>query len=293
MKVYLKDFFIFINVVEADSLSKAAMLMGVSISSVSKRLSSLEEYLNTTLFERSTHGVKLTPLGKKAYIKSKEITKTFSNFIDEIRGEEVSRLNVYIDHTDGVIPFIDWIQSYVSMENSLSFNVHSAQSRCRRDYLQIDDIIITTEQSNYSMAVHRKLRPIKRTICASPSLNINNDINKLDYKKTIFYTPDINEKMILKHIKNDKKVELKSSMNTDNINIALDLINKKNVIACGLPEYVTASLCHEGVLQEIMPDWFVEPIQYYIAWKGRRFYKKNFTEFIRHIENCMNELLSL
>ncbi len=45
MRFYLKDFCVFISVAETQSLSKAALQLGMSVSSVSKRLSRLESTL--------------------------------------------------------------------------------------------------------------------------------------------------------------------------------------------------------------------------------------------------------
>jgi DNA-binding transcriptional LysR family regulator len=57
----------FIKVVDAGSFSAAAKEMHLSISSVTRRVSSLEETLNTTLLHRTTHAISLTEAGHICY----------------------------------------------------------------------------------------------------------------------------------------------------------------------------------------------------------------------------------
>lgn len=57
----------FIKVVDCGSFSAAAKDMHLSISSVTRRVSSLEEALNTVLLHRSTHAISLTEAGQLCY----------------------------------------------------------------------------------------------------------------------------------------------------------------------------------------------------------------------------------
>lgn len=63
----LSEWKVFINVVEAGSFSQAAINMGISISSVSKKIRKLEEGVNTQLLNRDTHSFEVTQAGKMAY----------------------------------------------------------------------------------------------------------------------------------------------------------------------------------------------------------------------------------
>lgn len=59
------DLKFFLSMVEYGSLSAAARAEGVSQPTLSRRLTTLEESLNTDLFNRSVDGLKLTPTGER------------------------------------------------------------------------------------------------------------------------------------------------------------------------------------------------------------------------------------
>jgi len=83
----------FIHVVEKGSLKKAAKDLGMSISTISFQINSLEEFYGAKLLKRSVNGVTLTEEGKiamknmKSIIESVEETK---RLISNLKGEKVT-----------------------------------------------------------------------------------------------------------------------------------------------------------------------------------------------------------
>jgi len=63
----LNDILIFAKVAQFESISKAARSLGMSISTVSRRLSLLESALGTSLVRRNTRRVTLTPQGREYF----------------------------------------------------------------------------------------------------------------------------------------------------------------------------------------------------------------------------------
>ncbi len=84
MKIY--QFEIFITVVRAKSLSKAASLLYLSQPAVSKHIKSMEEYYGTQLLERTNQGVKLTAAGEVVYDYAREFKELHSELENEIDG---------------------------------------------------------------------------------------------------------------------------------------------------------------------------------------------------------------
>lgn len=289
MRFYLKDFCIFISVAETGSLSKTADIMGLSISSVSKRLSRLEDYLQTNLFEKNTRRVKLSTIGKKAYIRSKEMTKTFSEFIDDIRGCDITRLNIFFNASGFQLPFVDWIYDYSSKDNKPSLHIHTDLSRKKEEGIELDDIFISKERAVWPSAIHRKLSPIQRGIFSNVSTNKNINMDDAKKEKIVFFNNGADEIATVKNSLSGEVIEIKADIQTDDINIALKLIRERGVIIFGLPAYVIPEFSLEESLHEIMTDWIIEPVQYYLIWKERQFYKKDFTSFLNYIEENFND----
>jgi DNA-binding transcriptional LysR family regulator len=63
----LNDILIFVKVAQFESISKAARSLGMSISTVSRRLSLLESALGAALVRRNTRRVTLTPQGREYF----------------------------------------------------------------------------------------------------------------------------------------------------------------------------------------------------------------------------------
>lgn len=83
---YESDFLIFRFVVQSKSFTDAAKLLGVSRSLVSKRISRLEERLQTRLLNRSTRSLSLTAAGQALYTRCKNLSDEIHKIERDIRG---------------------------------------------------------------------------------------------------------------------------------------------------------------------------------------------------------------
>ncbi|WP_456469624.1 LysR family transcriptional regulator [Archaeoglobus sp.] len=83
----------FIEVVESGSLKKAAKNLGMSVSSVSFQINSIESFYGAKLLERSTNGVKLTDEGNIAIKNMKSVLSSVDEtrrLISNIRGDKIT-----------------------------------------------------------------------------------------------------------------------------------------------------------------------------------------------------------
>jgi len=71
----------FLEVIHAGTLSRAARKLGVNQTTVSRRITALEEYLGKQLFERSGHSWVITPVGEKL-VRSAELMQEEANAIE-------------------------------------------------------------------------------------------------------------------------------------------------------------------------------------------------------------------
>jgi len=68
----LHNILIFVKVAEFESITKAALSLGMPISTVSRRLSVLESGLGVALVRRTTRRVTLTPQGREYFNQCQE-----------------------------------------------------------------------------------------------------------------------------------------------------------------------------------------------------------------------------
>jgi DNA-binding transcriptional LysR family regulator len=84
---------IFIKVADSGSFSKAGELLFISPNAVMKQINNLEEHLGVTLFERTSHGVKLTESGKIIYAESKKMIAHSNAVIKKVKEIESGSSN--------------------------------------------------------------------------------------------------------------------------------------------------------------------------------------------------------
>jgi DNA-binding transcriptional LysR family regulator len=94
----------FIRIVEAGSLSAAARQLGTTQPTVSRRLQALERQLGQPLVQRSTHALRLTETGQRAYARAKALAVDWECFEQSLRadpGLPEGLLRVQVPHAFG------------------------------------------------------------------------------------------------------------------------------------------------------------------------------------------------
>ena len=96
----------FITVSAEESLARAAPLLFVSTSGLSRRIHELERQLGVELLERSTHGVILTPAGEQILVHAKKILQACDELFATARHVAVSSSSRRIVHL-GICPGVE------------------------------------------------------------------------------------------------------------------------------------------------------------------------------------------
>ena len=94
----------FIRIVEAGNLSAAARQLGTTQPTVSRRLQALERQLGQPLVQRSTHALRLTDTGQRAYERAKALAAEWEGFEETLRAEPAlpeGLLRVQVPHAFG------------------------------------------------------------------------------------------------------------------------------------------------------------------------------------------------
>lgn len=94
----------FIRIIEAGSLSAAARQLGTTQPTVSRRLQALERQIGQPLVQRSTHALRLTETGQRAYERAKALATDWECFEQSLRadpGQPEGLLRVQVPHAFG------------------------------------------------------------------------------------------------------------------------------------------------------------------------------------------------
>jgi DNA-binding transcriptional LysR family regulator len=159
----------FIDVVEKHSFSAAARLHNVSVSSIARRVSALEDDLGIRLFNRSTRVLTVTEAGELFYQRTREAVRELDSatveaksFRDSISGV----LRVYLRVSVGVM-VLPKLEQFIERHPGLTVDLSLTDERL--DILQNNiDVAVWVGKLNDSELIAKLLSPGRRVICASP-----------------------------------------------------------------------------------------------------------------------------
>ncbi|VFS60958.1 D-malate degradation protein R [Leminorella grimontii] len=83
-----KDLQVLVEIVHSGSFSGAAERLGQTPAFVTKRIHILESALNTTLLNRSAHGIALTESGKRCYDHALNVLNHMQTLVDDVTPNE-------------------------------------------------------------------------------------------------------------------------------------------------------------------------------------------------------------
>ncbi len=168
--VDLNDIRLFVSVVQAGNLSKAADLTGIPKSRLSRRLSRLEGHLGTCLMDRSKRGVALNDVGERFYQHAQVMLSAAQQAVEDIAGNlhtpsGVLKIVVSTELGRGFLMGYlgDYLHSYP--EVSLDVQIDNRKINLIQDGTDIALCFGLPENDN---VVARKLTEIELGLFASP-----------------------------------------------------------------------------------------------------------------------------
>jgi DNA-binding transcriptional LysR family regulator len=160
----------FSAIVQAGSISKAALGLGCGKSVLSRQLAKLEDELGARLIQRSTRRLTLTEIGEQVYAQAQHIDRALSN-IEQLTGQYQSevkgRLRVSCPMPLGqryLVPLlVEFTQRYPQVEVVLS-----VEDRMVDLIAEHIDVAIRVAHMEDSTLVARKLADTARVVVAAP-----------------------------------------------------------------------------------------------------------------------------
>ncbi len=164
------DFVEFVTTVQSGSFSKAAALLGVSKSHVSKQVSRLEHRLGVQLLIRTTRKISLTDIGRAYFQRCEQIledVREAESVVSEIKGEPQGDLNISLPNTLGERYIVPIIAEFMMRHANLRANV-SISTRNVDLLAEGYDLAVRIGKIAESRMVARELGVMRYVICATP-----------------------------------------------------------------------------------------------------------------------------
>ncbi|MGY3572782.1 LysR family transcriptional regulator [Vibrio paucivorans] len=163
----LRQMSLFLNIVEAGSITKAADKLNLSKSVLSQHLKQLESDLSFTLLKRTTRRQTLTPAGEKFYqhcLKMHTIAERAWSEVLEQQEQPMGTLTITAPHALMNTIVIPALSSQLSQYQKLSFNLICEDHHL--DLMQHDiDLAIRVGESPDSNYRQRKLGQFSDVLC--------------------------------------------------------------------------------------------------------------------------------
>ena len=286
----MEDLKLYVQVVEQGSISKAASILRIAKSAVSRRISILEERYSSVLIDRTPGQWEITKVGLDLYQRSRalvaefeEVNEDFTSLHAQISGP----LNISIPRDFGL--------------NYLRQKLFEFQGKYPNIKLSIDfdDRFVDLETENYDFAIRitaqadtkyisKRIGAIRRYLCASPEyLSLNGTPQNLEdlqahsllhYGSTkrgnwTFQTSDRKEKSI--------KFSPTISSNSGQF---LGEAALNNIGISMLPDFIADKYIDTGQLKTILPQYSLSPYEIYLTHLGSRRLNRRMRAFSSALE---------
>jgi DNA-binding transcriptional LysR family regulator len=273
--VALQDMALFVEVARALNFTRASEASGVSVATLSRRITSLEKRVGVRLLERSTRRVALTEPGRRYLERCERIVQEAGVAHEALReeGERPSgHLRVSMPVEFGLVyvaPLVDeFAQAFPDISMELEFSPRPAPLAEG----SVDVGIRLGEVRDHSL-VARRLGSAARVLYASPGYLAKHGLPRLpkDLAK--------HECILASYMAQPKswqlwrgkeavEVEVHGRFSTNNVSMTLRLAEKGHGVAVLSP--AAARAAHEaGTIRRVLDDWNMSPIAVHVVTTSR------------------------
>jgi DNA-binding transcriptional LysR family regulator len=264
---------VFGKVVENRSLSKAAALLGMPKSTVSRKLTKLESDLGIKLLRKNTHQLTVTDLGEKVYGHAVKILAEANGvraLVEGCKQEPQGELRVALPVFVGV--------DYASRVGAAFLQRHP---HSRLDIRLVDnmvdpvkdgfDVVFGTGPLQDSTLIARKVFSLELFLCASPDFlrklaeppTDPAQLNTLPFVDFGFCGP---RKLTV--AKNKRRYELAPQVRAraNNFQVCKQYILEGLGVGVMPTQIICTTELHEGRIMPILPEWTPEPLDVHMIY---------------------------
>lgn len=285
----LEDMSMFIRIVEAGGITKAADQLEVAKSAVSRRLNDLETRLNCQLISRTTRKSNLTQAGEEYYLRAKNILDEVNTLNEETSGVKAcieGTLKITAPLSFGLMHLSELIHDYATEHDKLGFQ------------LDFSDRHLDLVEEGYELAIRigqlpdssfqaKRLTLIRHIICASPAYLAEHgtpkNLSELSQHKILQYGLGKHSKLEIKDDKGrDHSLSFHSKMKANNGDFLLKMAIKGHGITY-IPTFLAYQAIKQGDLIPILSQYQLPTANAYAVYPRNRFLSQRCRYLIDYI----------
>ncbi|MCS6192576.1 LysR family transcriptional regulator [Shewanella baltica] len=281
---------IFVAAAEQRSLTNAALSLGMTIATVSRRMSELEQQLGCELFHRSNKGLTLTPAGTAYYEET-------ASFIHELDLRLVN-LDKSLNSLDGELrvmaptnigngPLDQFWQSFVANNPSISLSILLADPRDNVIPQQVDIAICSGPQQNSSL-IQQRIGSITPILVAAPNETNILPLEIGDLERYPSIAAQLFSDWILLSDNETQSLRKKHHHISNDMNVTLNLVKAGAGIAL-LPMSMVHRELANGEVVRVFPAWAGVPREIFLLWPYQRTLSIRAKHFRDELSNYLRE----
>jgi DNA-binding transcriptional LysR family regulator len=291
----LNDIKVFSKVVEAQSFSAAARLLGLPNSTVSRRVSRLERDLGVQLLHRTTRKLSLTEQGQLYYERSARVLAELEDAENQLAASQKSprgrvKVLVPVEHTLSSEIVQGFLVQYPEVRVDMLFSSDDV------NIIQegFDASIHIGRVTNESVVAHCLMDSPFRLV-ASPeylkSQGTPENVAALSDHECIIFGPSSSSAIWDLRGKNDEeiRVPVRGRLAVNHMAAVRDAATAGLGIAL-LPLLSCQAVLDAGTLRAILPEVCAPAVPIYITYPGGRFLAPSVRAFVDHVRGFFAEL---
>ena len=273
----LEDMAMFVRIVEAGSITKAAEQLNIAKSAVSRRLKEMESRLGSQLISRTTRQSKLTQAGEQYY---QQVTNVLSA-VDALN-EEVSDAPTRIGGTlkmtaplsFGIMHLTDVIDEYANQHPNLKFELDFSDRHV--DLIEEGyELAIRIRELRDSSYQAKRLALIRCVMCASPAYlekhGTPQTLEDLRDHEFLQYSLGQTSHLKLLDAKGGKHYHtMHAKIKATNGEFLTDLAVKGHGISA-MPTFLAYKKLARGELVPVLPQYHLPTLNAYAVYPKNRF----------------------
>ncbi len=267
----------FVQIVEQESIGKAAEQAGIAKSAMSRRLRLLEERLQTVLISRTTRQWALTESGRQYYERGLDIIHAFDEFEAQVRHENLElkgeiRLSVplYFGQVGLSSPLLEFARAYPEVRLNIEFS-----DRLVDVIGEHYDLVIRISELQDSTLIARQLCQTRHVFCASPDYIGNsapiNTPQDVAAHRILQYGSSKRPKWTFTPTRGkDVTVSLSAAMNSHD-GAFLIAAAEQGLGIVRVPDFLAETSLHAGRLVQVLPTYEHKPQGIYFVYPTTRY----------------------
>ncbi|MFC3681539.1 LysR family transcriptional regulator [Bacterioplanoides pacificum] len=280
----LNEMAIFVHVVEAGSFTGAAKNLGLPKSTVSRKITQLEERLGVRLIQRTTRSLRLTDTGNAYYNHCARILSEIEEAniaVTQMQSTPTGTLRITAPVLFGSTVLSSLVAEYMEQHPQVSIDLTLSDQKL--DLVQEGiDIAFRVGQLEDSSLIGRHLGDVRGLLCASPdylrrhgSPNHPNDLSD----HILLSSPDWNSWGFIGPDEQEHTVQVKPRLQVNDF-ASLYTLALSGVGIAPLPMIIAASAIRSKNLVPVLSDWPFETSPIHALYPSNRHLSAKVRSFV-------------